>query len=305
MLCRQCRVCRWGNGKRLPAFFRGFTLVELLVVIAVIGVLIALLLPAVQAARATAQRMQCSSHLKQLGLAVMQYEQTHRVLPPSWTKIKAGEENPKYHNLLTFLLPYLEQQTVFQQYDWNLRWNDAANKRAIDVNIPVFLCPSAPGDRDSAADYAASERILSTAWKPLVESGQLIERREWLGVFQASTDGVTRWINVSDGLSNTFLLLEDGGRPLRYRDGSPDPSKYDVSGARWADPDASFYIVEVCHGNSMVNCTNNNEIYSFHSGGCNFLYCDGSVHFHSEGIVPDTFVSLYTRAASDIVQQFP
>src|SRR3990167_6687593 len=87
----------------------GFTLVELLVVIAVIGILLALLLPAVQAARESARRSQCGNHLKQIGLGILNYESTHRVFPPTFTR---GPD----HNLLTFLLPYVEQQAVYANY---------------------------------------------------------------------------------------------------------------------------------------------------------------------------------------------
>jgi prepilin-type processing-associated H-X9-DG protein len=110
---------------------------------------------------------------------------------------------------------------------------------------------------------------------------------------------------VRDGLSNTFMLFECSGRPLKYlengRRGDPDTTpKEPISGAEWASAEAEFWIHEVCHGSQFFNCNNHNEIYSLHPGGANFLYGDGSVHFHSETIEPEAFVSLFTRAAGDV-----
>ncbi len=100
---------------------RGFTLVELLVVIAIIGVLVALLLPAVQAAREAARRIQCTNNMKQLGLAVLNYESAKKELPPAYTV------KPK-HNYVAFILPYIEQGPLAGQYNLKKDWNDAGNR---------------------------------------------------------------------------------------------------------------------------------------------------------------------------------
>jgi len=271
----------------------GFTLVELLVVIAVIGMLIALLLPAVHAAREAARRSQCSSQMKQIGLGILNYESTHRVFPPTFTR------KPNHH-LLTFLLPYIEQQAVYAKYTFAVDWSAAENQAARDTNLALFVCPSARGTRKYVSDYAAGTRIDASVWKPLVEAGIIASRPDWKNLFSPDAWECTKVADVADGLSNTFMLFEDAGRPASYCRGLIEPDKT-VTGSRWADDEAPFWIHELCGASQMINCTNNNEIYSFHPTGANFLYGDGSVHFHSETMAAETFVSLFTRASGEAV----
>jgi prepilin-type N-terminal cleavage/methylation domain-containing protein/prepilin-type processing-associated H-X9-DG protein len=289
---RRARSVRPESGRGCRS---GFTLVELLVVIAVIGTLVALLLPAVQSAREAARRAQCSSHLKQIGLGILNYESTHHVFPPTFTR------DPDHH-LLTFLLPYVEQQAAYAKYTFAKDWSAAENKTARDTEIAIFICPSTPGQRKYCSDYAAGTRIESRVWKPLVSSGAITMRTQWLNVFVDDAWRCTAIAEVTDGLSNTFMLFEVAGRPDSYRLGILEPGRT-ISGARWADDESPFWVQRMCNGSQLVNCSNNNEICSFHPTGANFLYGDGSARFHSETIDPETFVSLFTRAAGDLVRQ--
>ena len=136
---------------------RGFTLVELLVVIAIIGILIALLLPAVQAAREAARRLQCTNSLKQIGLAIHNYESTHRKYPPSG----AGPPGPSplHHGFFTFLLPYLEQGAIHDQYHWDQDWYTALNQTATETDIGLLFCPSAPGGRQCGSQGRAAAGV--------------------------------------------------------------------------------------------------------------------------------------------------
>jgi prepilin-type N-terminal cleavage/methylation domain-containing protein/prepilin-type processing-associated H-X9-DG protein len=118
---------------------RAFTLVELLVVITIIGILIALLLPAVQAAREAARRMQCSNNMRQVGIAVHNYVTAVGCLPSG--VIMSGKTYPE-HTALALLLPYIEAQGVTNIYDFNLRVYDPPNAKAIGTRIPTYLCPS-------------------------------------------------------------------------------------------------------------------------------------------------------------------
>jgi len=283
-----------------------FTLTELLVVLAIIGILLAILLPAVQTAREAARRMECGNHLKQLGLAAHMFHQTHGQLPPA----------RYYDQSLTWaaiLLPYLEQQSIYDQYNFRVDWDSPLNRTAREVELSVVRCPSAPGDRTCGSrkyyisDYAACTFFIDSAdRRALVASGQLTMRREWNGMLLRDYLGHSRTADVTDGLSNTFLFFEDGGRPLKYeenrRRGDTEVSPQEpISGAEWADAEAEFWIHSTCNTSQMFNCRNNNEVYSFHPDGANFLYGDGSVHFHSDQIDPETYVSLFTRAAGEPV----
>jgi prepilin-type N-terminal cleavage/methylation domain-containing protein/prepilin-type processing-associated H-X9-DG protein len=282
----------------------GFTLVELLAVIAVIGILMTLLLPAVQAAREAARRMQCRNNLKQIGLAIHNYEATFGAFPPPRTR-RPG------HNMLTFILPYLEQQVVFNRFDLSQNWSATINRPARDVEINLFLCPTAPSNRTVnnrryyASDYAVCEYFPNSAdRRRLISDGHISDRSDWYNLFQPDFEGPSTIAAVRDGLSNTFMLFEDAGRPLKYlengRRGDPNASPMEpLSGAAWAAEDADFWLHHVCHASQMFNCTNNNEIYSFHPDGANFLYGDGSVHFHPDNMDAESFVSLFTRAAGD------
>ena len=277
----------------------GFTLVEVLVVITIIGMLVGLLLPAVQSAREAARRMQCGNNLKQIGLGILGYENTHQVFPPAYTRVPA-------HNMLAFILPYVEQQAVYQQYHFDKNWSAAENKTARQTDIALFVCPSAPGSRKHVTDYATCEDFMPAPKSALLASGQVSPRSEWENLFRPKqlphfpNAQPTHVADVTDGLSNTFMLFEDGGRPFEY-EGGQRTGRTDVTGSQWADDEAEIWVHDVCDGIRVVNCNNNNEIYSFHPGGCNFLYGDGSVRFHPETMPTETFVSLFTRAAGDIV----
>lgn len=295
---------RLGVPKSVAFSRRAFTLVEVLVVVAVVGLLAALLLPAVQAARESARRITCANHLRQIGLAIINYEHSHRAYPPPSTS------GPR-HNMLTFVLPYLEQQAVYERYDFDEDWDAPVNRPARQVHIAVFVCPSAPGNRVCrgrsyyVTDYATCEYIRNNANRQrLIAEGHIRPRSDWDNLFARPSLGVARPAHVTDGLSNTLMLFEVAGRPKKWiagRPGDPDATPAEpISGADWADRDAGIWIDRSCGAAQLFNCDNMNEIYAFHPGGANFLYGDGTVRFHAETIDADVFVSLFTRAAGDL-----
>jgi len=272
----------------------GMTLVELLVVIAIVALLIGLLLPAVQGVRETGRRTQCGNQMRQIGFAILAHEQSHRTLPPGWTRPASGSSLPKAHSVYTYILPQLEQLAIHDRVDWNSDWNAGTNGTSLAVALPVAVCPSAPGGRQFVADYASCELIASTASSPLVGSGAITSRPTWTGTLR---NGPRSAADIRDGLSNTWLFFEDAGRPQGWADGRPTGS-ISVSGARWADVENYFHVHEQ-RGGRMQNLTNNNEIYSFHPGGATFGMGDGSVRFGSDQIDPEVFVSVFTGKAGD------
>ncbi len=272
---------------------RAFTLIELLVVIAIIAVLIGLLLPAVQKVRSAAARLTCQNNLKQIGLAMHNHENTYGEFPPGWT------EN---HSIFTYLLPFIEQEAIFRQYDFNRNWISPFNARATKNNIKTFLCPAAPGGRSWISDYAVQGEIDDSNIALRLEA----PRSDFDGFFPpGGKPGFRKPVPISaikDGLSNTFMMYEDGGRPEFWEFGQRNTERTTpVSGAQWANPASYFHVHNICRGLSSINCNNNNEIYSFHFNGANFGMGDGSVRFVQQDLDPQAFVSLFTRAAGDIV----
>jgi len=311
---------------------RGFTLVELLVVIAIIGVLIALLLPAVQAAREAARRMSCSNNMKQIGLAVLNYENAQKVLPPAYTPrdpdLKMGESN-----IMAHILPYFEQTSLAQQYhlDADFKGRDAKGQQNADLlkaRIEFLRCPSTPPPSTelvAPCDYAVCIDFVNGAAnaKDKLIAAKLITNRGRINEWGTGADHY-RWYSmlgtsknlhekmrvplkdVTDGASTTMMFFEDAGRPDEWKSGRlvrtvGDQSFSGVTGTGWGDVESFFGVHDECGGGQMMNCHNGNEIYSFHQGGCNFVMGDGSVHFIVESINPELFVSLFTRNADDVV----
>src|SRR5207249_477408 len=134
-----------------PKGRQGFTLIELLVVIAIIGVLLALMLPAVQKVREAANRMSCANNLRNLGLALHNYHGDHGEFPPG----AVGPRGPaypqfaglKHHTLGTFLLPYVEQGALSQQYRWDVSWFEPPNQPVVNTQLRIWQCPSAQANR--------------------------------------------------------------------------------------------------------------------------------------------------------------
>jgi prepilin-type N-terminal cleavage/methylation domain-containing protein/prepilin-type processing-associated H-X9-DG protein len=278
----------------------GFTLVELLVVITIIAILVSLLLPAVQSARESARKTQCSNNMKQLGLAAVAHEAQKGYFP--WAT-NYNSNWPK-HNVVNYLLPFIEQTTVYDKLDLSEDWNSPKNKPHTQVNIDVLLCPTAPSGRNYVSDYAACWRISSNGYSPLKSAGMIKDRGSehgggWYGaLLPRVVDGKevrnTR-AHIRDGLSNTFILFEDAGRPDLYENGYLVKSGGTGSGSEWASSSAYFVLGDVCNATQLMNCNNRDEVYSFHTGGCNFVYADGSVHYIPQIIDPDAFISLFTR----------
>lgn len=317
----------------------GFTLIELLVVIAIISVLIALLLPAVQQAREAARRAQCVNNMKQMGLAIMNYESAQGVLPIGATEYNTpmGTCNSvRGHSFFSFILPYMDQGNIYNSINFNFEaggvspeWNVMAENlqsTAFLNRVNTFICPddfpqiartSGTGNNYSQASYAGS-------------AGTVDIFRWWYGCpTPVAQDGIFGYDNsvsladILDGTSNTFMV----GEFARFKN-DPDTVFNEWNRALWfgsampgvTRPEGLATTVPKLNANLMVpdapptdpwawvnNPINLNfgqfGFRSMHPGGGNFLMGDGSVRFIKNSINIYTYRYLSTRKAGEVIDQ--
>ncbi|WZO98463.1 DUF1559 domain-containing protein [Isosphaeraceae bacterium EP7] len=304
----------------------GFTLIELLVVISIIAVLIALLLPAVQSAREAARRIQCTNNLKQVGLSLHQYVDTHGVLP-------AGRAaTPLIWSSLAAQLPFLEGSTVFNTFNLSITPLDSSNSTGVSTIIATFLCPSDGSQARIAANFGPNNYVANTGTG--LRNGGSFRPKDGSEI----VDGVlydqssTRLAEVTDGLSNTVAYSETikgtgtmsvGARPsdrlrqfmqgsgLPVTDSYCTPTSATWSGARaqeWAR--GSFPYTTFNHfltpNSKSHDCVSGaiggrTAARSFHSGGVNVLFCDGRVIFAKDSISLETWRAVATRNGGEVI----
>jgi prepilin-type N-terminal cleavage/methylation domain-containing protein/prepilin-type processing-associated H-X9-DG protein len=320
-------LVRLAHPSRHPS---AFTLIELLVVIAIIAVLLALLLPAVQKAREVAARTQCQNNVKQIGLALHNYESANGSWPPQSTfpTTPTGSSPPR-GSWMTKVLPYFEQEAAYRAYNPNLHWDDPANEVAVKTQIKILLCPMAEPDRLSF-EYtrftSATPRFFlygaPTDYTNIGGIGTALGNS--LGIPPSDRTGVlgfepVRVLEVTDGTSNTILVTECANRPQLWQqrqrvDHLPPPVPWSstadrpfTTGGVWASHLKGFIIDgagadgRTNGGPCAMNCSNDNEVYSFHTSGSNALMADGSVRFLRSSIEVRTLAFLTTRSGGEIV----
>jgi prepilin-type N-terminal cleavage/methylation domain-containing protein/prepilin-type processing-associated H-X9-DG protein len=316
---------------------RGFTLIELLVVIAIIAVLIALLLPAVQAAREAARRSQCVNNLKQIGIALHNYENVNGEIPP--TAFNAGSfANVNDFSMKTRLLPYLEQQTLFSALNMSFTGLNAVNQTVYSTKVATFLCPSdsnVPSTISGGTNYPNNLGVMRI--NATVLDGPADKMNQ-------SSDGPDiTFATVTDGLSNTVIFSEwikgknlgnvsvglwtvhnmSTGEPTGY-----GPAQFastasacqatnspvdDQKGAAWIDHlvgrGGGYSHIQTpnlksCYYNGGLNSNTDHGVIgasSNHPGGVNVLFLDGSVKFLKNTVNPNTWWAIATKANGEIV----
>lgn len=296
---------------------RAFTLVELLVVIAIIGVLVALLLPAVQAAREAARRTQCRNNLKQIVLSLHNYHDTYQVLPICYPHTPANVGNARRWNWIPMALPFMEDSGMHQQMDFTVASWQGPNLQFIQRHHPKYLCPSnphgkvlreeeffaAPTYAISQADYAACigdyKNATGTGQSP--DYGNLVTPEPVRGMIGRWTWSA-KFKDCTDGLSNTFLIGECIGawcicqnwgcqsfgttaHPINFRNdsfGSNQSVWPTQANPRW-DESIGFR--------------------SLHPGGCHFGYSDGSIDFLNQSIDGVVYRALASREGGEPINR--
>ena len=303
-----------------------FTLVELLVVIAIIGILVGLLLPAVQSAREAARRMSCSNNLKQHGLALHNYHDTFGVFPYGW------DDRGVVWN--THILPQVEQGALYETLIFqesgpgNWAYDDGPNEAAAGAYIAAYRCPSMavdphitndgiPGRVPASYRASAGSEASSDDESTKVPGTKSMESLDLDGIFSACSK--TKFRDILDGTSHTIMVGESTPDPDFVKDGqamdhwyigSPDAdpcrcdggnggsefsevagSMYVRMNARQREPTLNGRLMELSFG-------------SFHIGGAQFTLCDGSVRFITESIDMDTYRGLGSRDGKEVPQDY-
>lgn len=222
------------------------------------GVLLALLLPAVQAAREAARRAQCANNLKQIGLALHNYHDVYGTFPPAYIPDENGQ--PK-HSWRVLILPFLERQDLYQMYNFDEPWNSPNNAQLADRMPEVFRCPSDPISVNSPAYLAISgaETVFNNG------EGSVIS-------------------DINDGLSNTIMVAEVAGANIN-----------------WLEP----RDLDVTTMSRAINASQDGDaISSYHPGGAQVLFADGSVRFLSDTMDAASVDALLLRSDGKLATDF-
>jgi prepilin-type N-terminal cleavage/methylation domain-containing protein/prepilin-type processing-associated H-X9-DG protein len=266
----------------------GMTLVELLVVIAIIGLLAALLLPAVQAAREASRRTECQNNLRQIGVALHAYHVSHGQFPVGCVDKRVPKTNPNGRQLAwsATILAELGEPTLAHQVDFTSAYDSAANSLAAATVVPTYLCPStvrtAAGREGaivadpSGGSGAASYRGAATDYGGIYGAAQVSPSANGVFLYERAV----KISEITDGTSHTLALAEDTGRGW-------------LADGEWINGENIFDV------SNLIDTQQHNEIWSDHPGGAMALWCDGSASLLAATMDLPALRAVCTRAGND------
>jgi prepilin-type N-terminal cleavage/methylation domain-containing protein/prepilin-type processing-associated H-X9-DG protein len=301
----------------------GFTLIELLVVIAIIGILVAILLPAIQASREAARRSSCLNNLRQLMLGFHGHLNAEKAFPPARINFTG-----KQRGWIVDLLPYIEEGNLAAIYRFDKDFHAVDNEPPGQSAIKIATCPSAlhsAGERifplkaaggmpfgttGASADYSVAYLLNAVS---AMSTGAAYNSTNLAPVLYAGPgeDNLPHPIKkITDGMSHTALICEQAGRPDHYVFRKQQPTNANLQFSNWWMAWASQRVLAYqgydgsgldAGGVCAVNCNNSQGVYSFHSGGANLSFCDGSARFINENVSVRIMFAFLTRAAGETI----
>lgn len=296
---------------------RAFTLIELLVVIAIIAILVALLLPAVQQAREAARRSSCRNNLKQIGLSLHNYHDTHSTFPPGHTMFQVTGGWSDRLTLPAFIWPYLEQSAMYDTLTPASSWGGCSAQTRLEV--PVFQCPSDGGQGVLASDCRSRNSYVSNAGVGILRKE--MPARHTTGIFYQNSS--VKFRNIVDGTSNTMgysetIKVDQGIRGIwrgvwSYAEGSHYQHDY-TPNSSVADQIRRDWCVGTDPEDNKSPCTGTYNDHasravlmsarSRHAGGVHGLMMDGAVRFVSANINLQTWQALGTPSGGEVLGEW-
>ena len=297
----------------------GFTLVELLVVVAIMGMLMALLIPAVNAARGAARKNACSNNIRQVGIGILNFESALGRFPEGQQWVSRRPPNNVSYSWAAALLPYIEEQATFDALDFKKSFLHPANLPAASRVVSIYICPSTsriekhrdrnhqitdlngiPGSGLGCIDYLGISGPSKSEKNPMTGADYGPQRGILLGTKGTPNEDTAlspaplRAKDITDGLSHTICMAECTGRGL--------DSDGDFNGT-WVSGRNIGHVAKGPNSEKPPKVWNKEHIFSDHAGGANSLACDGSVHFLATGTDKLVILSIVSRDGGETLDR--